>query len=330
METLYSISNDFYASGTGLISSEPSSIHGDEIHQRQAGDLDVFEDGSFFKTLSRSNFRVIEGNGEIGISNQIDLELRLGLGLSLEDECQCGEGGASVSESDESSSEDYEDGLRVISTEFDWDEEENEFLGINLISANSDRLNLAPDDLGLPLRLENPGLESQRVTNEGFDAIDDVVGRMFDAIDELQAGETWELAMQDLRMEPIWGDLEMEFEWQHHLESLLAVPLGQFMDLETPLRGSPPPVSRSVVENLSTVFLTQEDVKNNNNLCAVCKDEISMEEKATQLPCSHHYHGDCILPWLSIRNTCPVCRYELPTDDADYVRRTQRAGRGLE
>ncbi|CAI9276789.1 unnamed protein product [Lactuca saligna] len=56
----------------------------------------------------------------------------------------------------------------------------------------------------------------------------------------------------------------------------------------------------------------------------VCKDEISIEEKVTELPCRHHYHGDCILPWLNIRNTCPVCRFELPTDDVEYERSKNR------
>ncbi|KAD2805944.1 hypothetical protein R6Q59_029057 [Mikania micrantha] len=89
-----------------------------------------------------------------------------------------------------------------------------------------------------------------------------------------------------------------------------------------------PPASRTVVVNLSTVLMTQQDVAKNNILCAVCKDELIVGETATQLPCSHHYHGDCILPWLAIRNTCPVCRHELPTDDLDYERRkAERAGR---
>lgn len=83
-----------------------------------------------------------------------------------------------------------------------------------------------------------------------------------------------------------------------------------------------PPASKAVVENLLIVVLSEEDVeKNNNTVCAVCKDEFGVGDNVTQLPCNHRYHGDCIVPWLGIRNTCPVCRYELPTDDPDYERR---------
>uniref|UniRef100_A0A7N0R861 RING-type E3 ubiquitin transferase n=1 Tax=Kalanchoe fedtschenkoi TaxID=63787 RepID=A0A7N0R861_KALFE len=87
-----------------------------------------------------------------------------------------------------------------------------------------------------------------------------------------------------------------------------------------------PPAAKSVVENLAVVVVTQVDVDGSNALCAVCKDEMSVGEKAKKLPCSHRYHGDCILPWLGIRNTCPVCRHELPTDDAAYERRRTQGG----
>jgi hypothetical protein len=42
------------------------------------------------------------------------------------------------------------------------------------------------------------------------------------------------------------------------------------------------------------------------------------------MPCAHHYHKECLLPWLNERNSCPVCRYELPTDDEDFERRKRQ------
>ncbi|KAI3684979.1 hypothetical protein L6452_34209 [Arctium lappa] len=101
----------------------------------------------------------------------------------------------------------------------------------------------------------------------------------------------------------------------------------QFADADASSLGRPP-AARTVVENLLTVVMTELDLEKNNTLCAVCKDEIGVGLSGKQLPCGHRYHGDCIVPWLSIRNTCPVCRHELPTDDLDYERRrAERAAR---
>ncbi|KAI3462843.1 hypothetical protein Pfo_019506 [Paulownia fortunei] len=106
---------------------------------------------------------------------------------------------------------------------------------------------------------------------------------------------------------------------------------GQLVENENALKGSPP-AAKSVVENLPWVVLTKEELGEANSevVCAVCKDEVAVGDKVTRMPCCHLFHGDCILPWLRIRNTCPVCRYELPTDDADYEkRRSERGSSGI-
>lgn len=79
-------------------------------------------------------------------------------------------------------------------------------------------------------------------------------------------------------------------------------------------RGSPPAAKSAVLE-LPTVEIASEEEA---LVCAICKDAVAVGEKAKKLPCGHGYHGDCIVPWLGSRNSCPVCRFELPTDDPEY------------
>ncbi|KAK9073275.1 hypothetical protein SSX86_007599 [Deinandra increscens subsp. villosa] len=135
-------------------------------------------------------------------------------------------------------------------------------------------------------------------------------GLEWEEIDEAHESERqqpdsleWEVLLNTHNLESINPDYEMLF--------------GQFLENDSSSTGRPP-ASVTVVENLSSVVISEE---HKNTVCAVCKEEMGIGLMAKQLPCDHLYHGDCILPWLGIRNTCPVCRHELLTDDVDYERR---------
>ncbi|CAN1219464.1 E3 ubiquitin-protein ligase CIP8 [Linum perenne] len=91
-------------------------------------------------------------------------------------------------------------------------------------------------------------------------------------------------------------------------------------------RKGAPPASKSAVSALPTVEVTS---KEEASVCAVCKDMIDIGEMETKLPCGHGYHGECIVPWLGSRNSCPVCRFELPTDDAEYEEEKRRKRKGV-
>ncbi|KAK9056065.1 hypothetical protein SSX86_027152 [Deinandra increscens subsp. villosa] len=75
------------------------------------------------------------------------------------------------------------------------------------------------------------------------------------------------------------------------------------------------PTSRSAIDAIPTVTITSEFLHIDPLvLCAVCKDQFLIDDETKQLPCKHMYHPDCILPWLSNHNSCPVCRFRLPKE----------------
>ncbi|KAL5761838.1 hypothetical protein ACOSP7_018102 [Xanthoceras sorbifolium] len=49
--------------------------------------------------------------------------------------------------------------------------------------------------------------------------------------------------------------------------------------------------------------------------CSICLEQLWAVTYATAMPCSHVYHGDCIVQWLKQNHFCPLCRYEMPTDN---------------
>lgn len=64
-------------------------------------------------------------------------------------------------------------------------------------------------------------------------------------------------------------------------------------------------ISELMVSNLPTVAATQ-------GVCMVCMENFQQAFPGRQLPCSHMFHATCISSWISLSNSCPVCRSGVP------------------
>jgi E3 ubiquitin-protein ligase RNF115/126 len=90
-------------------------------------------------------------------------------------------------------------------------------------------------------------------------------------------------------------------------------------------RRGAPPAAKSAISALQSYKFEQDEEA---LVCTVCKDSVTVGELTAKLPCGHGYHRDCIVPWLGSRNSCPVCRFELPTDDPDYEEEKKKKASG--
>lgn len=64
-------------------------------------------------------------------------------------------------------------------------------------------------------------------------------------------------------------------------------------------------------EAINRLRTTKADVAKSDQKCSVCMDDIKEGSDINELTCKHVFHPDCIIPWLRVKNTCPVCRQEV-------------------
>ncbi|KAJ1980246.1 E3 ubiquitin-protein ligase Praja-2 [Dimargaris xerosporica] len=84
--------------------------------------------------------------------------------------------------------------------------------------------------------------------------------------------------------------------------------------------------------NNASVSQTDPDGRANNHQGAITQPSMAFGAAASttplcfvrQMPCGHMFHEDCLFSWLKASNTCPTCRFEIMTDNADYNQVVER------
>nr|XP_004515506.1 E3 ubiquitin-protein ligase TTC3-like [Cicer arietinum] len=65
------------------------------------------------------------------------------------------------------------------------------------------------------------------------------------------------------------------------------------------------PAARSCIEELEMVKV--EEV----GKCPICFEDFNV---CVRMPCLHMFHMNCIRDWLEVGNSCPLCRFKMPTN----------------
>jgi len=87
--------------------------------------------------------------------------------------------------------------------------------------------------------------------------------------------------------------------------------------------GGAPPASQAALDRLRVKEVDDAMLGCENGegkaKCVVCVDDMVKGEKVAVLPCEHFFHGECVVPWLKLHGTCPVCRRSVEVEEEKGV-----------
>lgn len=72
-------------------------------------------------------------------------------------------------------------------------------------------------------------------------------------------------------------------------------------------------MSRRAIRNMNTLYpsATHEELANSDNVCIICREEMSGNGTSKKLPCNHIFHVTCLRSWFQRQQTCPTCRMDI-------------------
>ena len=85
--------------------------------------------------------------------------------------------------------------------------------------------------------------------------------------------------------------------------------LNILMSFDSTHKGNPP-ASERAINSLKKIEINKDNIqKFNEETCNVCLEGYLEGQLSIKLDCCHCFHDKCIIQWLKMRNTCPVCRH---------------------
>lgn len=72
-------------------------------------------------------------------------------------------------------------------------------------------------------------------------------------------------------------------------------------------------MSRRAIRNMNTLYpnATHDELANSDNVCIICREEMTGNGSAKKLPCNHIFHVSCLRSWFQRQQTCPTCRMDI-------------------
>jgi len=74
----------------------------------------------------------------------------------------------------------------------------------------------------------------------------------------------------------------------------------------------PQGTDESIIRSLKTVVYNDDlELPGTDRSCSICQGNYITGEEITFLPCHHHFHKECITPWLKDNKICPLCKEDV-------------------
>ncbi|KAL1207869.1 E3 ubiquitin-protein ligase RING1-like [Cardamine amara subsp. amara] len=157
--------------------------------------------------------------------------------------------------------------------------------------------------------------------DESDDIIFDFDHRTEEAAPSQNIEEVLRVSLNETIQEEDLGVEDEQFSLDHQIEEAIRSQIEEVFRIsfnETNTVGLRP-ASKLAVCSLSRKIYnkTSDTVGEIDITCSICLEEFENGRRIVTLPCGHDFDDGCIVEWFVSSHVCPLCRFELPSEDEE-------------